>query len=451
MLHEIIRDTGIETETRERPTFGVLAHGYQPPRLFNAEIEIDGHPYRAGFSVLPETNDKITGQVYKPVLGEVEHLPEGLITSLYAPLRSYLKRNNPDVYEHMREAVRNTPDREYSLLGDPLVHVILPFLPSSDQRMLLEAGKKAFRNDFGFEPKGLWLPETAVSKEVLHNAVLAGYEFVPLRDSQITHVPGNIRLDAKHTVCTVKTGENEEIAVLLGNSGLSGRVSFTPWVTYNADGFMAGRQAEELRNGWNPNVITDLELYGHHRPGNDQFLKRILDIQKNYGFTPLNMRTSLESFKTYKEKTFVDVIENSSWSCEHALGRWTGDCGCDNPSQQALRSKKEFYGNLMDMNAFVNLSLDAKSPDWRQEFTEIFVEFSDDIFTGVNFAPKLFETVRAKGESEETSKLYLAKTEIMVGLTSCGWFFGEDGRPERDIPSSMIRGVRGLFPDIFNK
>jgi hypothetical protein len=61
-----------------------------------------------GFSVVPWINDQITGQVYEPVLAEVEQLPPGLITSIYAPLRSYLKKHHPDLFAKMREAVENT-------------------------------------------------------------------------------------------------------------------------------------------------------------------------------------------------------------------------------------------------------------------------------------------------------------------------------------------------------
>lgn len=449
MLHELIRDTRAKEVSWEQPLFGVLTHGYQPPRLFRAELTLDGKPYSAGFSVLPEVNNDITGQVYKPIFSEVKRLPPGLITSIYAPMRSYMKRNTPELFARVQKTVRNTPDREYSVLGDPLVHVILPLLPSEDQKILFDAGKRAFAKDFGFIPKGVWLPETAVSKKVLHNAALSGYEFIPLRDSQITRIPGNIRLDAKHNVCTVNTGENEEIAVLLGNSGLSGFVSYTPWSTFNADQFMSARQVREQQNGWNALMMMDLERYGHHQSGADQFLKRILDIQQNYGFTPLNMRRVLESFLTTREKTYVDVVENSSWSCDHGLGRWTGACGCDSPSESALNAKRKFYRTLADMNTFVNTSLDSESPGWRGEFVRLFADFSDDIFTGVNFAPALFAEVLHCGGNENMAKLYLAKTEILIGLTSCGWFFGGDDRPERNIPSSMIRGVKNLFPGQF--
>jgi len=323
----------------------------------------------------------------------------------------------------------------------------LPLLPSPDQEMLLAAGRRAFINDFGFAPKGLWLPETAVSKEVLGNARAAGYEFIPLRDSQVTNVPIGTCLDAKHNVCVVKTAKNQEIAVLLGNSGLSGFVSFQPWSTYNAEGFMSGRQRIEQRNGENTLMMMDLERYGHHQPGAEEFLKRALNIQESYGFSPVNMRQVLEVKDWRREKTYVDVRDNTSWSCDHNLGRWTGQCGCDGTSESTRLIKQELYKNLIKMNEFVNSSLDSRIPSWRSEFADLFVALADDIFTGNNFGPTLDKAIKSAGGDEEKTKLYLAKIEIMVGMTSCGWFFGEADRAERNIPSSMILGVKNLFPE----
>ncbi|KKS95777.1 MAG: glycoside hydrolase family 57 [Microgenomates group bacterium GW2011_GWC1_43_13] len=447
MLAELEKSAKIEIALAENPLFGVLAHAYQPPRSFNVELTFSGKLHHTSFSIFPAINGEITDQVYKPILGEVEHLPPGLVVSIYAPLRSYLKRNEPGVFARVREAVRNTADREYVVLGDPLVHVILPLLPSSDQEMLLSAGRQAFTDDFGFAPKGLWLPETAVSKEVLVSARSVGYEFVPLRDSQVTNIPYGTCLDAKHNVCVVKTANNQEMAILLGNSGLSGFVSFQPWSTYNAEGFMAGRQQNEQKSGSNALMMMDLERFGHHQKGANDFLKRILEIQEGYGFSPINMRQVLEAKDWRREKTYVDVNDNTSWSCDHDLGRWTGQCGCDSPSESTRRIKQEFHENLTKMNEFINTSLDTRFPGWRSEFSNLFISFADDIFTGTNFGPSLDQMVKSAGGNEAKIKLYLAKIEVMVGMTSCGWFFGADDRPERSIPSSMIRGVKNLLPE----
>lgn len=435
----------------EKPLFGVLAHAYQPPRRFFVELPLDGKPYRAGFSVVPEVNDMITGQVYEPVLGGAESLQPGLVTSIYAPLRSYLKREKPELFEKIRQAVENTPDREYKVLGDPLVHSILPLLPGEDQQMLFSAGKRAFFNDFGFEPKGIWLPETAVTRQTLQYAAEAGYEFVPLRDNQVGNVSGNVNLDVWHNICVVPLDGGREMAVLLGNSDLSEKVSYQKWTTDNADEYMDGRKREVDYFGINPFAISDLELYGHHRPNVDKFLRRALDVQEQYGFKPLDMKEVLEELRTgTREKTTVDVWNYSSWSCPHNLGRWTGTCDCDGASEKARQDKHTFYQNLRDMNEWVNRGLDALMPDWRKGYGEFLAEQSNAIFTGANFAPALMQRFGGETGGTGAAKLLLAKTEVMVGMTSCGWFFGGDNSIERAIPANMIQGVKDLFPEQFS-
>jgi hypothetical protein len=119
---------------------------------------------------------------------------------------------------------------------------------------------------------------------VLNNASLAGYEFVPLRDSQVTNIPEGISLDAQHSVCFVDTGTAKSRC--FGQFGFERFRILFPWSTYNADEFMQERQNNEQRNGWNSLTMTDLERWGHHQEGADQFLKRALAIQQDYGFSP---------------------------------------------------------------------------------------------------------------------------------------------------------------------
>jgi hypothetical protein len=91
------------------------------------------------------------------------------------------------------------------------------------------------------------------------------------------------------------------------------------------------------------------------------------------------MKQELVSGAAGGGKTKVDVIDDSSWSCAHALGRWKGTCCCDEPSPQALEFKSYLYNTLQDMNNRVNGQLDAVIPGWRKDFASLFVELSDDI------------------------------------------------------------------------
>ncbi len=99
------------------------------------------------------------------------------------------------------------------------------------------------------------------------------------------------------------------------------------------------------------------------------------------------------------------------------------------------------------MNEMINAKLQVIDPGWRTRFADAFVGLRDDIFTGVNFGPSLAVKVLEMGGDEEYLKLFLAKTEVLIGTTSCGWFFGGTNTPERDIPANMIKGIQGLFPE----
>jgi hypothetical protein len=446
MLPEAINSK--EAEIR-RPYFGVMAHAYQPMREFLFETTMNGESYQTSFSVVPEINNLITSQVYRPVLAEVERLPPGLITSIYAPLRDYLKDKRPEIFTRIQEVVGNTPNKEYIVLGDPLIHVILPLLPEKDQRLLIQAGREAFKTDFGFSPKGLWLPETAVSSQTLRLAAEAGYEFVPLRDDQVAFHHDE-KPDAAHNVCVIDVGKGQTIIAVLGNKELSGYVSFNLVSTHNADRFMEERQRKELIKGENTLMMMDLERFGHHQLNDDKFLKYLLTLIEPAGFAPLNMREILEELKVGKREVVpASVCDYSSWSCEHQCGRWTGNCDCDGASPEVRKERKKLHETLINMNKWVNDQLDKLRPEWSEEISYFLANEYDQIFTGKNFAPKL-EEITAFDPSGTIKKLYLAKIEILVGFTSCGWFFGNADSPERAIPASMINGVFRLFPDILS-
>ncbi len=453
-MTELDKGKRTESELTEKPLFGVITHGYQPPRVINVEGVFGDIPYKAGYRVVPEINERITHQVYEPLLAEVEKLPPGLITSIYAPLRAYLKHNHPELFAHIVRAVQNTPDKEYAVLGDSLIHAILPLLPVEDQRMLLHAGRSAFEHDFGFFPKGIWLPETAVSHQTVELIAEAGYEFVPLRDDQIKDMSEDTRPDARHNICVVPLQNGGEMTIVLGNKGLSGYVSYDKSSTYDAVAFMEGRRRIEQSNGWNSLLMMDLERYGHHQAGAELFLKMILSLVEQYGFTPLNMRTVMEELQEGKrEKNYAHIRDFSSWSCEHECGRWTGNCNCGEFGQappEIVADRKQLYENLRDMNLWLNNQLDLSKPGWREDYTEFLVRHYDEICTGENIVSLIEHHYSYGHDNEELTKLLLAKTEVLIGLTSCGWFFGNIGALERTIPASMREGIQKLFPAIFS-
>ena len=398
-------------------------HAYQPPR--DLYFVNDGHG--EALQVYPEINEQIYREVYRPILVDSgERFPQGMVFSFYSTLREWMKSAHPADFEKMVDLVGRQKDREYQVLGDPFIHAILPLLPEDDQGLLLDLGQKAFREDFGFTPKGLWLPETAVSSATLAKAKEAGYEFVVLRDDQIVFPLGA----KKEQPVFVSLPSGGKMGVFWFETSESGKVAFDDGETISADSFLERCQnsQEQLAVG------VDMETFGHHKPGREKFLLEALSpaVLDSHGIAPLNLREALA--KPSGEKIFVGLVENSSWSCPHLLGRWRGTCSCDSPSEAVLVEKRKLYEELTVFNSEFQISGGQES-----DFIKRVLRVREDLFAGRNFEAKF-----CFGLTDEEKKQYLGKLYSLLGFTSCGWFWGGDDRRERMTTQKALETLGAL-------
>jgi len=405
-----------------------FSHGYQPPR----EVLLPASGDR--LFVFPEVNEDIYNQVYKKLLVEGESLPNGFDFSLFFTLREWVKAKHPEDFEKIVTKVSELPNREYQVLGDPGVHVILPHQSRSDKDMLMKIGLRAFEDDFGFRSRGLWPPETAVSRETLDVAADNGYEFAVLRADQLKSADTN--------PVWVDLGNGKGIFVVTFDPGLNQSVSFEKGISDNADQFL-----DRFSNsGPKPLAIaSDMERWGHHVPLTDQFITYLFKptTLEKHGFAPFNIKSSLDKSKVQA----TEVRDNTSWSCAHNLGRWTGECDDDINSdlpqeakERIKRDKANLYSTLTEYGTEINIRLDVKDANWREKFVDFFISNRSLMFdSGVD----------ATGvEINDGNRLFWAKYCELVGKTSCGWFFGAEDRPERAYPRSMIGEIEKLVPDI---
>src|SRR6185369_3295200 len=82
----------------------------------------------------------------------------------------------------------------------------------------------------------------------------------------------------------------------------------------------------------------DGESYGHHHPHGDMALAAALRAIEGAREPRLtNYGHYLEEHPPADE---AEIVENTSWSCAHGLGRWSRDCGCrlDAGTSQAWRA-----------------------------------------------------------------------------------------------------------------
>jgi hypothetical protein len=136
------------------------------------------------------------------------------------------------------------------------------------------------------------------------------------------------------------------MTVFFYNAPLSGGVSFDEYTTSNADTFgsshLPGHLIHDKRVAGEAQLIliaTDGELYGHHKPWRDQFLKHLLHYgAPSSGFEICSLERYMALHPATKE---VSLRVPSAWSCAHGVARWEKGCDCtpgDSSWKGALRS-----------------------------------------------------------------------------------------------------------------
>ena len=206
-----------------------------------------------------------------------------------------------------------------------------------------------------------------------------------------------------------------------------------------------------------------METFGHWKEDRNWWLLYITTVmQARYGYQPFNIKEMLG-----REKHYTELVENSSWSCDHGLERWTGgdSCNCDNPSPEARADKKFFSTTLTDydnqLDSFLDgAALHARLPNWRTAFVPLYLAVDDaatkedgDIWQAVRDLSYSTQDMPelALLRDPKIARHMLAKYYVFKGFTSCGWFFGETDRVERDLPRFGIQVAEKLVPKIHSQ
>ncbi|RYG56316.1 DUF3536 domain-containing protein, partial [bacterium] len=231
----------------------------------------------------------------------------------------------------------------------------------------------------------------------------------------------------------VRLPSGRSIAAFFYDGGISKSVAFEG-LLHNGEGF-ANRLLggfDELREG--PQLLhiaTDGETYGHHHRRGDMALAYALwHLQKNNLAKITNYGQYLELCPPTKE---AQIIEHTAWSCEHGVGRWFRDCGCNSGMkgdwQQAWRGPlRHAFDGLRDSVAepFENLMKKYTSDPWamRNDFIDVIDDRS--LATTEKFLKKWCgEKVLNEQQTTEVLKALEAQRNLLLMYTSCAWFFDE--------------------------
>ena len=407
--------------------FCIHGHFYQPPREDPLTGEI---PPEVGASPYRNWNERIHAECYRSnaELGNFEHISFDIGPTLFtwmashdpATCRRIIEQDRANV---QRYGVGNAMAQAYN-------HVIMPLATRADKITQIVWGIADFEHRFGRKPQGMWLPETAVDTETLAIMAERGIEFTILAPWQAA----SEALDTSEPYRVPLPG-GRAITVFFYHQGLSGRVSFDPATTTDADAFALNDlatqyPAAEAAHG-EPRLVliaTDGELYGHHQPFRDLFLAHLLQVSSaRTGIAPTFPARWLQE---HPPRRTVAIRERTSWSCHHGVARWMDDCACAPRGGHWKGHLRRAFDRLA--TALDRLYVEAVRPlvadPWELRHRYIHV-----ILGQLHPADLINDLAGRRLPHEMVRRIHLlleSQRERQRMFTSCGWFFEDFDRIE---------------------
>lgn len=363
-------------------------HLYQPERA-DPWLEIifpepSASPYR-------HWNERVSHECYEPN-AELRNY-QWVSFDVGPTLLNWLRQNKPLVYMALLEADRAGAERwgHGNALAHPYYHVILPLLPRRDREVLIYWGIEYFKRHFRRSPEGMWLPEMAVDYETLEVLVDYGISYTVLTQSQIK----DRRSGGPYKV-VLPSGRN--IAVFVRNETLSNSLAFGGFEKF----------VEALRGVSGDIVIAlDGETFGHHIKGAEKALAQFI----------ASRRGELTNLGKLYENGYigeVEIIEKTSWSCPHGLGRWSRDCGCDGPApwREGLRKLVDWIGEVVDK--VFDEKFGVRGWQMLKEYINVILGGDNSAFSPEEL--RLLEAERAKLAANTSDAWFFAKVGIEFGI-----------------------------------
>ena len=411
------------SETLPMKGLCIHAHCYQPPREdpFSGAI-----PKEPGAFPYAHWNERIHAECYRPnaLHGNFERISFNVGPTLF----EWMETADPEVYHRILEADRYMLKQHGvgNALAQSYHHTILPLATTHEKRLQIRWGIADFNYRFGHLPEGMWLPETAVDYETLNILAEEGIQFVILAPWQAQHP-----VDPTQPY-RIELSGHKHLTVFFYHQELSGRVSFDPHTTVNADTFtFRDLQAHYTPNPSHPQLLliaSDGELYGHHKAFRDLFLKHLLNVSApEAGLTPTYPALWL---KYHPPIASVAIREFTSWSCHHGVARWSTGCDCtggNNAWKEKLRTALRTLARLIDETFLREVSPYFEDP-W--ELVESYLAVRqgnisiDALLHSLSIKPLSNQDIR------RFQQLLHAQWDRHRMFTSCGWFFDDLDRIE---------------------
>ncbi len=416
----------------------IHGHFYQPPR---ENPWLEAITYQESAYPFHDWNERINAECYAPntrarILDEKGVVIERVnnyskISFDFGPtLLSWMEFKAPDTYQAVLEAdkiSRETFSGHGSAMAQCYSHMIMPLADSKDKYTQVYWGIRDFEFRFKRLPEGMWLPETAVDLETLQIMADLGIRFTVLAPHQAGRLLDQGELDINQPY-SVRLGAGRSINVFFYNGALSQSLAFENILQdgkYFAEKLM---QTDNTDGSQLLSVATDGETYGHHHKFGDMalaFALKYIDDQVDARLT--NFAEYLEKFPPQEE---IEIIEKTSWSCAHGVGRWSSNCGCETGGHPEwnqgwrgpLRKALDWFQCRAD-SIFVEVGKGLFKDPWeaRNRYIDIRINRYDrDTFLAEQCQNSLDESKKVV-----VLKLLELQSNAMLMYTSCGWFFND--------------------------
>ncbi|MGH9399519.1 MAG: DUF3536 domain-containing protein [Thermoanaerobaculia bacterium] len=428
----------------------IHGHFYQPPRenpwLEAIELQDSAYPYH-------DWNERITAECYGPNatprildasnrIVSIENNYARISFNFGPTLLSWMEQKAPGVYGAVLEADRRSRERfsgHGSAMAQAYNHVILPLASRRDKVTEVVWGIRDFTRRFGRPPEGMWLPETAVDVESLEVLVEHGILFTVLAPHQAARQrrigqaewadASAGRIDPRRPY-RVTLPSGRAIAIFFYDGPVSRAVAFEQLLQRGEllvdrllGAFDSAAAQDQLVH-----IATDGETYGHHHRFGDMALAYALHHLETKG--EVRLTNYSEYLALHPPEHEAEILEGTSWSCSHGVGRWREDCGCrarPDWNQKWRAPLREAMDGLRD----------ALAPAFEAKARELFADpwaARDDYITAVldrtRAGLEAFlgrQAIRELSPEERITAVRLLELQrhALLMYTSCGWFFDD--------------------------
>jgi alpha-amylase/alpha-mannosidase (GH57 family) len=429
----------------------IHGHFYQPPRenpwLETVETQDTAAPYH-------DWNERVCAECYAPngaarIVNSKNQITRivnnyARISFNFGPtLLSWLMENAPRTYRMILDGERRSRKSfkgHSSAMAQVYNHVILPLANRRDRITQIRWGIADYQRHYGTLPEGMWLAETAADTDSLELLAQHGIKFTVLAPHQCLHIrslkdgtgwteTSNASVDTTRPYL-VRFDSGVSIAVFFYDGPASRAIAFEGLL--NSGESFAARLNGGFKDNTQPQLVhvaTDGESYGHHHKYGEMALAyalRLLEGDRSVKLT--NYGGYLAQFPPEYE---AEIVNNTSWSCEHGVERWRSNCGCNSgkpgwsqawrgPLRQTLDELRDAVAPLTEQEG-TKLFRDV----WAARDSYIQVVLDRGAETLERFFAENQSHILTEAERVRALELMELQRHAQLMYTSCGWFFDD--------------------------